>query len=150
MLTRVDVELGARAYPVLIGAGCLASLGETLRAHQIQHTNAFLLTNPQVGALYGQTAAESLERAGFKKVVRHEIPSTEEGKNWDEFSKTCAALLEHFPDAGAAPLVVLLGVGWLAIWAGLRLRYTVGACRLCRSRPLCFQRWIPAWAGKWR
>jgi 3-dehydroquinate synthase len=111
MLTRVDVELGARAYPVLIGAGCLASLGKTLRAHQLHHTNAFLLTNPQVGGLYGQTATESLEGAGFKKVVRHEIPATEEGKNWEEFSKTCAALLEHFPDAGAAPLVVLLGGG---------------------------------------
>jgi 3-dehydroquinate synthase len=111
MLTRVDVELGARAYPVLIGAGCLTSLGETLRAHGLTQTNAFLLTNPQVGALYGLPASQSLQDAGFQKVVRHEIPASEEGKNWEEFSKTCAALLEHFPDAGASPLVVLLGGG---------------------------------------
>ena len=111
MLTRVDVELGTRAYPVLIGAGCLSSLGETLRAHGLTQTNAFLLTNPQVGALYGLPAAQSLHDAGFQKVVRHEIPASEEGKNWEEFSKTCAALLEHFPDAGASPLVVLLGGG---------------------------------------
>src|SRR5690606_20771455 len=33
------------------------------------------------------------------------------GKNWDEFTRTCAALLESFPDAGATPLVLLLGGG---------------------------------------
>jgi 3-dehydroquinate synthase len=49
--------------------------------------------------------------AGFEKVIRYCIPASEEGKNWDEFTKVCAALLENFPDAGSSPLVILLGGG---------------------------------------
>ena len=111
MLTRVDVALGARAYPVLNGHGCLAIFGRLLREHGIQHTNAFVLTNPDVGALYGETLELSLKDSGFQRVVFHHIPTSEEGKNWEEFTRTCASLLQHFPDAGAAPLVVLLGGG---------------------------------------
>lgn len=111
MLSRVDVALGSRSYPILIGSGCLPEAGSLFRSHGISQTNAFVLTNPQVGSLYFDTLQHSLTEAGFQQVVRHNIPASEEGKNWDEFSKTCAALLEHFPDAGAAPLVVLLGGG---------------------------------------
>src|SRR4030095_6386434 len=60
---------------------------------------------------YFEAARAALAGAGFTRVVRHDIPASEEGKNWDEFSKTCAALLENFPDTGAIPLVFLLGGG---------------------------------------
>ena len=108
---RVDVELGSRSYPVLIGTDMLATLGATLREHGLRQTNAFVLTNPQVGALYFPALENALTAGGFTRVLRHEIPATEEGKNWDEFSKVCAALLEKFPDTGAIPLVILLGGG---------------------------------------
>ena len=49
--------------------------------------------------------------AGFGRIVRHDIPAGEEGKNWGEFSRTCGALLENHPDAGSVPLVLLLGGG---------------------------------------
>jgi len=111
MLSRVDVDLGARSYPVLSGTGCLPKLGPTLRTHGLAHTNAFVLTNSVVAALYFSVVERSLAEVGFERVVLHEIPVTEEGKNWDVFSETCAALLHHFPDAGASPLVILLGGG---------------------------------------
>jgi 3-dehydroquinate synthase len=111
MLTRVEVALGARAYPVLNGHGCLPNIGGLLREHGLNQSNAFVLTNPEVDALYGRTLETSLKAAGFSRIAFHCIPTSEEGKNWDEFSKTCAALLEHFPDAGAAPVVLLLGGG---------------------------------------
>ena len=111
MLTRVEVALGARAYSVLNGSGCLPSLGSLLREHGLQHSNAFVLTNPQVGALYGASLEAALRQSGFQRVVFHEIPASEEGKNWEQFSQTCASLLHHFPDAGASPLVLLLGGG---------------------------------------
>ncbi len=111
MLTRVDVALGPRSYPVLVGSDCLPSLGATLRANSLPQTNAFILTNPQVGELYFETLKASLVAVGFVRIIRHDIPASEEGKNWNEFSATCASLLEHFPDAGAAPLVILLGGG---------------------------------------
>ena len=111
MSTRVEVALGPRSYPVLVQTHCLPQLGATLRTHGLAQTNAFVLTNPDVAALYFSTLETSLKNAGFQRIVRHEIPASEEGKNWDVFSATCAALLEHFPDAGASPLVLLLGGG---------------------------------------
>ncbi len=107
----VNVDLGPRSYPVLIGTDLLGTLGATLREHGLKRTNAFVLTNPQVGALYFPALENVLAAGGFTRVVRHEIPASEEGKNWDEFSKVCAALLGNFPDTGAIPLVILLGGG---------------------------------------
>jgi 3-dehydroquinate synthase len=111
MLSRVDVDLGTRSYPVLCGNDCLPQLGTILREHGLAQTNAFVLTNSAVGALYFPTVERSLADAGFVRIHRHDIPVSEEGKNWEVFSETCAALLRHFPDAGAAPLVILLGGG---------------------------------------
>ncbi len=108
---RVDVDLGPRSYPVVIGAGLLDELGTVLRTHGLRQTGAFVVTNPQVGALYFERARAALAAAGFTRVVRHDIPASEEGKNWDEFSATCAALLTAFPDTGSVPLVLLLGGG---------------------------------------
>lgn len=110
-MRRIHVELGPRSYPVLVGSGLLAGLGELLRAEGLKQTNAFVITNPQVGATYFPKLDASLRDAGFTQIVRHDIPPTEAGKNWDEFSKSCAALLEAFPDTGATPLVFLLGGG---------------------------------------
>ena len=107
----VQVDLGPRSYPVLIGTGLLAQAGKQLREQKLGGTNAFVLTNKDVGGLYFETLRDSLMLAGFTKVVKHEIPTTEEGKSWEELSKGCAALLESFPDTGSVPLVILLGGG---------------------------------------
>jgi 3-dehydroquinate synthase len=109
--TRIDVDLGPRSYPILIGSGFLPVLGESLREQGLRQTDAFVVTNAQVGSLYFDPVRKALEAADFRRVVRHEIPSTEEGKSWDEFSGTCAALLKAFPDTGSIPLVILLGGG---------------------------------------
>ncbi len=110
-MNRIDINLGARSYAVLVGSDLLDGLGEIVRAERLTPANAFIITNPQVGALYFDRTRAALERAGFRKIVRHDLPASEEGKNWDEFSKTCAALLESFPEAGSVPLVFLLGGG---------------------------------------
>ena len=108
---RLDVELGPRSYPILLGSGLLDWLGDLIREQGLAHRDAFVLTNPQVGALYFERARAALATAGFQRIVRHDIPASEEGKNWDEFSATCAALLAAFPDTGSVPLVFLLGGG---------------------------------------
>jgi 3-dehydroquinate synthase len=109
--TRIPVELGPRSYPVLIGSGLLPQLGAEARAQGLTQKNAFVVTNEPVGAHYFAPLSQALAAAGFSRIVRHDILVGEEGKSWDEFSKTCAALLAAFPDAGAAPLVFLLGGG---------------------------------------
>ena len=107
----VPVDLGPRSYAVLIGTDNLKKAGGIFREHKLGGTNAFVLTNRDVGALYFQTLQDSLMLSGFTKVVKHEMPTTEEGKSWEELSKVCAALLESFPDTGSVPLVILLGGG---------------------------------------
>jgi 3-dehydroquinate synthase len=108
---RIDVDLGPRSYPVVLGSGLLDGLGAILREHGLPQTNAFVLTNALVGGHYFGRLETALASAGFARVVRREIPASEEGKSWDEFSSACAALLKNFPDTGAIPLVLLLGGG---------------------------------------
>ena len=108
---RIEVNLGPRSYPVLIGAGLLDGLGATLRAEGLSHAGAFVITDPHVASHYFEKVHASLEGAGFARIVRHDITAGEAGKNWDEFTKACGALLEAFPDAATAPLVLLLGGG---------------------------------------
>lgn len=109
--TRVPVDLGPRSYPVIIGFGLLPELGRILRGEGLAQRNAFVITNEPVAAHYFEALRETLAAAGFEKIVRHDIPATEAGKNWDEFSSACAAMLAAFPDAGSSPLVFLLGGG---------------------------------------
>jgi 3-dehydroquinate synthase len=109
--TLVQVNLGPRSYPILIGSGLLATAGNTLREHGFRQRDALVITNRQVAGLYFPALQASLEAEGFRRVARHEIPTTEAGKNWDELSHTCAALVEQFPDTGNIPLVILLGGG---------------------------------------
>ncbi len=110
-LATVHVDLGPRSYPVLIGSGILGGLGAALREHGLKQTDAFVITNSVVGGHYFAAVEKSLTGAGFRRVVRHDLPNTEEGKNWEEFSATCAALLQSFPDTISIPLVLLLGGG---------------------------------------
>ena len=107
----LEVELGPRSYPVLIGTEMFAALGDTVRAAGLRQTNAFILTNAEVGAHYCAPLHAALAGAGFTRIVRHDIPASEAGKNWEEFTAACAALLASFPDTGATPLVFLLGGG---------------------------------------
>ncbi len=107
----VEVPLGERSYRVEIGNGLLSELGGRIRAAGLKQTQAFVVTNGEVGGLYFERVRAALEQVGFTRVVRHDLPGTEAGKNWEEFTGTCAALLEAFPDTGSVPLVVLLGGG---------------------------------------
>ena len=72
----VHVDLGARAYPIVIGVGLLAEVGPRLAAAGYRGRCA-LVTSERVGALYREPVAASLGRAGFSPVAV-EIPDGEE------------------------------------------------------------------------
>ncbi|TMA65995.1 MAG: 3-dehydroquinate synthase, partial [Deltaproteobacteria bacterium] len=74
----VHVDLGARSYPVVIGAGLLAEVGPRLAAAGYRGRCA-LVTSERVGALYREPVAASLGQAGFAPVAV-EIPDGEEHK----------------------------------------------------------------------
>ena len=63
----IEVALQANPYPVVIGEGTLAGLGEQIRARGFKAgTKALIVTNPVVQAHYGATALQSLQQAGLE------------------------------------------------------------------------------------
>jgi len=64
--TTITVPLAAQPYPIVLGAGSLASLAELLIAQGIRaDTKVLLVTNPEVERHYGAPCRRSLEAAGF-------------------------------------------------------------------------------------
>src|SRR5438128_9669390 len=76
---RIEVNLGPRSYPIVIGAGLLGGLGATLRAEGLTQAGAFVITDPNVAAHYFENVRASLEGAGFARIVRHDITAGEAG-----------------------------------------------------------------------
>src|SRR5256712_13590739 len=116
----VRVDLGARSYPVVIGAGVLAEVGPRLAAAGYRGRCA-LVTSERVGTLYREPAVASLGEAGFSPVPV-EILDGEQHKNlaW------LAVLYDRLLDAGIerrSPLIALGGgvVGDLAGFAAATL-----------------------------
>src|SRR5438309_4240378 len=116
----VRVDLGARSYPVVIGAGVLAEVGPRLAAAGYRGRCA-LVTSERVGTLYREPVVASLAEAGFSPVAV-EIPDGEQHKNlaW------LAVLYDRLLDAGIerrSPLIALGGgvVGDLAGFAAATL-----------------------------
>jgi 3-dehydroquinate synthase len=75
----VRVELGNRAYDILIGPKLLDDIGSTFRERGIGQ-RIFVITNPVVFDLYGEGVMSSLAAAGFK-VVHLQIPDGEPSKS---------------------------------------------------------------------
>ncbi len=61
----VWVELGEQSYPIYIGAGLLGRLGALVRDRLPETRRALLVTDSNVGPLYGETARAALEEAGI-------------------------------------------------------------------------------------
>lgn len=76
----VTVNLGARAYPIFIGAGVLADLGRLLREQRFAAGRVAVATDTGVGKIYRERVVEILAAAGFDPWVI-EIPAGEEHKN---------------------------------------------------------------------
>jgi 3-dehydroquinate synthase len=75
----VNVELGARRYPIYVGAGCLRELGTRL-AETGCGAGVAVVTNATVADLYLERTLASLRDAGFAPTPI-QIPDGEEHKN---------------------------------------------------------------------
>ncbi len=102
----VLVDLGDRSYPIVVGTGILASVGERLAALGYAG-RCGLLTSERVGALYRAPVLDSLRAAGFDPLVV-EIPDGEEHKSLAGLNAVYDRLLESGIERGS-PLVALGG-----------------------------------------
>ena len=100
----LTVALGARSYPIHIGAGLLARSGELLAALPAAHV--VVVTNPTVA----QHHLEALQRALTAATLRHDVivvPDGEQYKDWSTLHQIHTRLLE----LGAERSTTLLALG---------------------------------------
>jgi 3-dehydroquinate synthase len=108
---RIDIDLGERSYPILIGAGLLND-AETLRA-QIKARNLLIVTNETIAPLYLDALRNALTD---RRVARCTLADGEQYKTLDSIAQIIDALVEARMNRDAA--VVALGGGVIGDMAG--------------------------------
>ena len=80
-MNEIQVSLGSRSYPIVIGSGWLGRIGERVRlAVGAKATRAAIVSDSRVAPLYVPTVSASLAEAGFT-VAEIQIPEGEQHKN---------------------------------------------------------------------
>ena len=114
-MERIQVDLGERSYPVLIGEGLLSRAGEALRQAMPPCALA-LVTDERVAPLYLQRVTDSLCAAGFR-VVSRVLPQGEKTKSLDSLRALYSFLAENRISRSDA--VAALGGGVIGDLTGL-------------------------------
>jgi len=113
----VRVELGPQSYDVHIAPGALAELGATVAALG-SATGAVVITDSNVGPLYGARAVESLRAASLAASVI-EFPAGEVNKTLATVDSLLDDLLAVAPPIDRNTVIVALGGGVVGDVAGL-------------------------------
>jgi len=93
--TQVEIHLGERSYPILIGAPLLQAAGTFDNLPQA--SQALIVSNTTVAPLYGASLKTALE-GHFAKVHLVELPDGEEYKTWQTLNLIFDALLANACD----------------------------------------------------
>lgn len=111
---RVDVELGSRSYPVLIGSGLLEEAGTHLGPFARSGKLAIVSDRP-VWEAQGERLRLGLERFGIEAVPVF-VPEREDAKSWDSLVDLTDRLLAL--ELGRGDYVVAFGGGAVGDVAG--------------------------------
>jgi 3-dehydroquinate synthase len=126
-LTRtVTINLGPRSYPVYIGDNLLDEAGRLCREASL-NGHAALVTDTNVGALYGQQVSDALRDSGFK-VSLHRVNAGEPSKSFELTATLCEDFARH--GVNRQSFVVALGGGVIGDLAGF------AAAIYCRGVPV--------------
>jgi len=101
-MRRLEVELGARRYPIRIGPGLLAD-ADTLRA-MVVGRHCLVVTDETIAGLYLEPVLSALDGKQVRTVV---LPPGEAEKNLARF----AELMQALADLGASRDVTLIALG---------------------------------------
>ncbi len=114
-MERVAVDLGARSYEILIGAGQLERIGAEIVRVLPKARRALVISDTNVGPLYGERVREALAAAGIAS-VKAVIPAGEGSKTLDQ----AAYLYRGCAEAGLerSSVIVALGGGVVGDLAG--------------------------------
>ncbi len=115
MTTTIQVSGGAfRPYPVLVGRGLLAELGDRLAP--LARGRAVVIADETVAALHGPAALASLAAAGIDAAMLT-VPAGEGSKSFAELERVLDQMLARGLDR--SDVVVALGGGVVGVGAGL-------------------------------
>ena len=129
---RVRVELGARAYDILIGADLIAQAGAEI-ARLKPGAACAIVTDDNVGALYLKPLEAALAAAGLRS-AHVSVPPGESSKCYDQFARVCDGVIAARIERG--DFVIALGggvVGDLAGFAAASVRRGVGFVQIPTS-----------------
>lgn len=106
-LQTVEVNLGERSYPILIGSGWIGGLGETL-ARDLEGGRCLIVSNPAIAGRWGELLLTSLAEAGLPAELLT-IPEGERTKNLETVSDIYDFLIERAYDRKT--VLIALGGG---------------------------------------
>lgn len=109
----LTVKLGQRSYPIYIGRGLLADVGELLTGNW-QGNHAVVVSDEVIAPLYMQTVCDGLG-TGIK-INQILIPAGEAYKTLQTFEQLCSRLLQHHVERDA--MLIALGGGVVGDVAG--------------------------------
>ena len=113
-MKKIRVHLGERSYDVLIGRGLIGDCGRIIKKLRIG-TDAVVITNPRVAALYKKSIEKALKRDGF--TVRFElVPDSEKAKSLSRASSILNRLGRY--DVNKRIFIIALGGGVVGDLAG--------------------------------
>jgi 3-dehydroquinate synthase len=113
-MRRIEVGLGARAYPVLIGQGLTARAGELI-APMLKRARVAVVSDETVAGLHGEALAASL-RAGGVQAQMVVMPPGEQTKSFEGLAELSDKLLALGLDRG--DMIVAFGGGVIGDLAG--------------------------------
>jgi 3-dehydroquinate synthase len=115
-MTTIGVTAGAGTYPYRLQEGVLGEIGEQIAAvHGGDH--CFVVTDSNVGPLYGEAAAAQLAAPALT------IPAGEEHKRWETVERIVQWLLTN--DAERSSLVLAIGGGVVTDTVGFAAAITL-------------------------
>lgn len=110
----VRVELGARSYPIHIGAGALDD--ERLYRPHLGGGRIAIVSNPVVAPLYLERVGAALARAGASPAVEVMVEDGERAKSWAVLERVFDELLGA--QVGRDGMIIALGGGVIGDLAG--------------------------------
>lgn len=113
-LQTINVELGERSYPIVVGKNAIADVGR-LVAPLSQGEKVAILGVPLVDGLYGASVRESLAECGIASETVL-VPDREEAKTLATYTSVVGELLKM--NAGRKTTILALGGGCVGDLAG--------------------------------
>lgn len=114
-IARIDLPATSRAYDIVVGEGILNLSGKLIR-ERLGSRRCVIITDSNVGPIYGNNITNSVEKAGLQVLAAITVNAGEASKDFATLQKTIESVLASGADRRT--LVIALGGGVVGDLAG--------------------------------